>query len=1047
MLHIPRFRVEGSRGSQARPGFARRSGALLSWVRTRVAVTAVLMVLGCGGEFGAPVPEEMPAPTRLTLAVAAGQVDLEWVDNSDSEDSFRIQRRTGEGDFALLASVGADATTYEDTAVAEDTQYTYRVAACNADGCSGFSNEARAATTPRPPSGLEATVQADGSIALFWTDNSLTETEFRIWRAHGIGGFAMVATTAADEKGYIDADVVLDTEYAYQVAACHPQACSAPSDIASAVTVPAAPTGDSATAVSNTRIDIHWADHSATEDSFRVERRTASTAFTEIVSTGPGVTLYADTGLQPGTTYRYRIRACNSGGCSPYSDTLTATTGTLPAPAAPSALVATLSGDGAAVSLVWVDNSDDETGFRLWRSLDGATLAQRATIGADTTTFVDRDIEDDGLYAYRVDACNAAGCSGFSNEASVVTRPLAPSGLTATPAVARIDLSWVDNSDTEEEVEIERAVGGGAFVNLSAVGPDATAYADGGVEDDTRYSYRVRACNSTGCSNFSSTVTTTTRPLPASGLTAQAVSASEIDLAWIDGSATESEFRVERRAGMAPFASVGSTAADATTFADAGLVSGTTYDYRITACNAGGCAAPSNEASATTDSGSGSEPAFPLRVSSDRHWLEYADGSTFYVNGDAAWSIMVELTRAEVTTYLEDRAAKGVNLIMVNLIEHLYSDNSPPWENAYGEVPFNSTLAGGEFDFSDPNEAYWDHVDWIMSEAERLHIVVFAIMAYIGFEHGDDGWSGAVAANGTSRMAVYGTFLANRYADQPNIIFVVGGDYGPIFGGSDLTAEYAALANAIKAENTGHLVAAHAEDGQSGRDAYGTSYIDFDTVYGPYGAWLDQLHRLIRRSYQATSPTLPTLMIEAAYGNEHSSTDLYLRKQMWQSVLGGAIGHIYGNSPTWYFGEDASHPANSFADQGGLDWHDQLDSFGASYLPFVARLQAARDLDGMTPDYDHVYVTAGYGTEGTDYAPAMGSQRVLVAYTPGRALTVDRSRFVTATFNIRWYNVRNGTTVSVGSRTFGTGSETFTPPDSSDWVLLLDDQSLGLGAP
>lgn len=527
---------------------------------------------------------------------------------------------------------------------------------------------------------------------------------------------------------------------------------------------------------------------------------------------------------------------------------------------------------------------------------------------------------------------------------------------------------------------------------------------------------------------------------------AVAVSDTKVDVSWTDESTNETEFRVERRTGDEPFARIITLPSEQTSVRDTGLESQTTYHYRVLACNPAGCSDPSRPASVTTDGG-GEGPRFPLRVSDDSRWLEFADGSSFYVNGDAAWSIMVELTREDVTDYLEDRAAKGVNLIMVNLIEHLYSDHTPPWKNVYGDVPFESQLPGGELDFASPSDAYWGNVDWIIQEAQRLEITVFAVVAYIGFQHGSDGWSNEIEANGTAGMSAYGTFLAERFADRPNIIFVVGGDYGPVFGDSDLTAEYAALASAIKERGTGHLIAAHAEDGQSGREAYGTSYIDFDTVYGPYGAWLADLHEEIRISYQSTSPTLPVLMIEAAYGNEHSTTDLWLRKQMWQSVLGGAIGHIYGNAPTWYFGVDAEHPGNRFADQGGLDWHDHLDSFGAAFLHNVARIQSVRDLSAMTPDYEHEMVTDGYGVEGRDYAPVLASPRMLVAYTPGRSLTVDKSRFVSGPFRVRWYNVRDGSTVDRNTTPFGSGTETFTPPDASDWVLLLDEQALGLPTP
>jgi fibronectin type 3 domain-containing protein len=1011
--------------------------------RVLAAVSLALLLVGCGGELGEPLLEAIPAPTGLSSTVLPGRVDLAWVDDSDQEDSFRIQRGTSGADFALLATVGADVTTYSDTAVAEDTPYTYRVAACNAEGCSAFSEEARASTAPSPPSGLAAAIQPDSTIALSWADNSATETEFRIQRSAGAGAYATVATTPANETAHPDGDVLPDTEYSYRVLACHPQACSVPSGEASILTVPAPPAADSATAVTNTRIDVRWTDRSATESAFHIERRTASEAFAEVGTTGPDVALYVDEGLDPGTTYEYRIRACNSGGCSAYSDTLDSTTGTPPPPLAPSALTATLSGDGASVIVGWMDNSEDESSFQLWRSVNAGTFAERAAVGADTTTFVDTDLNEDTPYTYRVAACNAEGCSAFSEEASVVTRPLAPSGLTATIGAGRIDLSWADNSDTEAEFEVERSVGGGAFTTLTTVPPETLGYSDTDVTDDTRYTYRIRACNVAGCSPYSGTAATVTRPLPATELLAQPVSESGIALAWTDQSSTELEFQVERRRGATAFAWVGSTSTDATSFTDEGLASGTTYDYRVAACNTAGCAAPSNEASATTNSGP--QALFPLRVSNDQRWLEHADGSSFQLNGEAAWAIMSDLRQSDVEVYLSDRAAKGVNLIIASLINHRWGATAPT--NAHGDAPFTDTLPGGEEDFTTPNESYWSHVDWVLDRAAAYGIAVLAFPAYLGYQHNEEGWSVELIANGTVGSETYGYFLGSRYANQPNLLWGMAGDWGPTYADSDVTDEFDALASGISSGGSTHPMTAKGAPGTTSRTGgWNRWWLAIDAVYPDFDEPEDIAADL--RVARQDAPVIPVFMIERNYGNEHDTDPLTLRTQMWHSVLGGGFGHVYGQAPIWYFGEDASHPANSFADLGGLDWHSQLDTYGSPQLQYVAELQAVRSLEALTPDYSHIAATSGYGPEGLGYAPVMYGTQQLVAYIPdGDALTVDKSQFTPGTYTVTWFNPRDGTSVAGGTSSFGNGLEVFTPPDSNDWVLLLDDQSLGLGQP
>jgi Fibronectin type III domain len=87
-----------------------------------------------------------------------------------------------------------------------------------------------------------------------------------------------------------------------------------------------APTNLSATAVSSTQINLSWADNSSNETGFKVERTMHGKSFKQIATVGENVTTYADTRLKASTTYRYRVRAYNSGGNSNYSNIASATT-------------------------------------------------------------------------------------------------------------------------------------------------------------------------------------------------------------------------------------------------------------------------------------------------------------------------------------------------------------------------------------------------------------------------------------------------------------------------------------------------------------------------------------------------------------------------------------------------------------------------------------------------------------------------------------------------------------------------------------------------
>jgi hypothetical protein len=73
--------------------------------------------------------------------------------------------------------------------------------------------------------------------------------------------------------------------------------------------------------------------------------------------------------------------------------------------------------------------------------------------------------------------------------------------------------------------------------------------------------------------------------------------AATATLTWTDNSTNETSFSIERQiAGGAPYAEIGTCAANVATYTDTTLVAGTSYCYRVKAANAAGKSGPSNAA-------------------------------------------------------------------------------------------------------------------------------------------------------------------------------------------------------------------------------------------------------------------------------------------------------------------------------------------------------------------------------------------------------------------------------------------------------------------
>lgn len=174
-------------------------------------------------------------------------------------------------------------------------------------------------------------------------------------------------------------------------------------------------------------------------------------------------------------------------------------------PAAPGDLVgAPLA--GSEIQLSWVDQSDNETGFDLWRS-SGEEEWQRITVlPPDTTSYVDGGLSRNTRYNYRLRAENDSGASDWSNEARAATPAVpAPPRLLMAGALSstHVSLTWLHLGFATTEISIWRKVAEGDWERVGAVPGRVSTFLDEGLLPDTVYEYRVRAHNSEGASEWS----------------------------------------------------------------------------------------------------------------------------------------------------------------------------------------------------------------------------------------------------------------------------------------------------------------------------------------------------------------------------------------------------------------------------------------------------------------------------------------------------------------------------------------------------------------
>ena len=267
---------------------------------------------------------ELKAPSDLSAAAdSEHSIQMVWTDNSASETGYHIERSLSPGTgYLLIHTTPANTSFYTDAVPGDGVKYYYRVRATSGMGNSEYSNEVSATSILAQPTALVASPVDDASIQMVWTDNSVSETGFKIERSENAGfDFTQIYTTTANETVYSDLGLADGKAYTYRVRASNGFINSAYSNEAIAATVLSAPTALSAIGLDESTINLKWSDNSVSETGYLIERSEYSgELFTVINTTLADASSFSDNSFTYGKQYIYRVRATNGTDYSAYSN-------------------------------------------------------------------------------------------------------------------------------------------------------------------------------------------------------------------------------------------------------------------------------------------------------------------------------------------------------------------------------------------------------------------------------------------------------------------------------------------------------------------------------------------------------------------------------------------------------------------------------------------------------------------------------------------------------------------------------------------------------
>ena len=591
------------------------------------------------------------APTGLSArASGTTAIELSWRAPSSGGSApitgYRIEwSRTGTGGWTVLvANTASTATTYTHSGLRPGTTRHYRVAAINRAGTSEWSSTANATTEltrPSAPTGLRVVPSGpggSGQLLLAWTtpadDGGSPITGYRVeMSATGVGGWIILrANTGSTATTYLHTGLPPGTTRFYRVAAVNAVGIGTFSAVASGATNaarPGQPQNVRARGTGPHTVLLAWdppeSDGGARVTGYSIRMVGPNDRNWIIIrpNTGNTATTFTHTGLDPVTRYQYQVAAINRVGAGQWSFPAVTLTHADFADA-PTGLTARAVGT-ARIDLSW--NAPRYTGgvsilgYRVEASDDGGATWNiiRRNTNATTTTFSDVNLRPATTRHYRVAAINLAGLGPYSNTARATTDatvPAVPRRLNAEAAgTSAIVLSWQAPSDdggariTGYRIEVS-ADGGGSWEDLVAnTRTTATTYTHSGLAPASTRHYRVSAVNRIGvgeASRIAGSTTDATVPDAPTGLTANDVTPTQIDLFWLapayNGGARITGYRIEVSEDAAIWSDlVTNTESTVTAFSHTDLLPGSTRHYRVSAINRAGIGAASASASAATD--------------------------------------------------------------------------------------------------------------------------------------------------------------------------------------------------------------------------------------------------------------------------------------------------------------------------------------------------------------------------------------------------------------------------------------------------------------
>ncbi|MGF1632303.1 MAG: fibronectin type III domain-containing protein [Phycisphaerae bacterium] len=486
-------------------------------------------------------------------------------------------------------------------------------------------------TQVAPATDLAATTDFLNGVQLLWTDNSTTETGFRIERSIDEVNWSTLGTVGAGTTSYFDANINPVSTYFYRIVTTAAAGDAVPSATARVRTPTPAPTAvPSATALNYDEVQVSWPQQTGFSK-LMLERRVVGSDVWQEAYTFTAQTSFTDRGLTPETTYEYRLVSFVYGAFSDGGPVSTPVTTDEVLPPVMPTNVSAVATSLYSATVTWSDVPNEER-YLVQQSSDGTNWTTVYTRNKNVTNAFFSGLTPEATYFFRVVAENPAGQTASATVSLTMPAnsiPAKPTGLFVEEADGDyIGVSWdypTLGNVTEWTVQMfmyDQYYDDQYWQTVAVVEDPFVALQ---LQLGSTEQLRVIASNELGSSPPSDALIINAPPPTPYNLVASVNATGDVVLTWSDGWA-EVGYSVERRVVGAPgwFNVIGTTPQNVTTYTDTNAAPSTTYEYRIVANGIDWPSQPGNVVTVTT-SGMVSQPPAATFAEYDDVFLTYND--------------------------------------------------------------------------------------------------------------------------------------------------------------------------------------------------------------------------------------------------------------------------------------------------------------------------------------------------------------------------------------------------------------------------------------